>query len=220
MLVLPEMMGTAFTDDLDDLVEPAGGPWENQLHQLLVQHQLPALAGIARRQANGSITNEAVFLDPNAAIPTKGYQKIRPFRSEHKVVTPGKTVTTFEYAGVRYCPLICYDLRFPELFREGLRQGAEVFLVIASWPAPRQNHWEMLLQARAIENQAYVVGVNRCGDDPNFHYSGGSMVIDPWGTVLYHAGDSECIKRVDIDVQQVRDWREEFPATRDYLSSV
>jgi omega-amidase len=218
LLVLPEMMSTGFTDDLDSLVEPAGGSWEQDFHQLIAKIRLPSILGIARREGS-EITNEALFFDAVNAQPQASYRKIRPFKSEHKVVTPGKQVSTFEYQGVTFCPLICYDLRFPELFRAGLRQGAEVFLVIASWPDRRQMHWETLLQARAIENQAFMVGVNRCGDDPELHYAGGSMVVDPHGNVIYHAGDSESITAVPIDVQMVRDWRSEFPGVSDYLRS-
>ena len=216
LLVLPEMMSTGFTEDLDALVEPPGGSWEVGFRRVLEAAALPCLLGIARRQGS-EITNEALFLNAGASEPLASYRKIRLFKSENAVVTPGREVTTFEFHGVRFCPLICYDLRFPELFRAGLRQGAEVFLVIANWPDRRQLHWERLLQARAIENQAFVVGVNRCGDDPEFHYAGGSMVVDPQGKVLYHAGDRESITSVAIDVQQVRDWRAEFPPTSDYL---
>ncbi len=213
LLILPEMVSTGFTDDLDSLVEAPKGPWESSLSSGLA---VPTILGIARRQPDGTITNEAVYLPPSHSEET-AYRKIRPFRSEHKVVTAGSDVITFDHQGVCFCPLICYDLRFPELFRAGLRQGAEVFVVIASWPAPRQHHWELLLQARAVESQAYVIGVNRCGNDPNFHYAGGSMVIDPLGEIVYHAGESESITRVEIDVQRVRDWRAEFPAIKDYL---
>ena len=213
LLVLPEMVSTGFTDDLDSLVEAPHGPWESACNSI---SDVPKILGIARRQPDRTITNEAVYL-PSDHSEEAAYRKIRPFRSEHKVVTAGSDVITFDHQGVCFCPLICYDLRFPELFRAGLHQGAEVFIVIASWPAPRQQHWELLLQARAVENQAYVIGVNRCGDDPNFHYVGGSMVIDPLGEIVYHAGDYESITRVEIDVQRVRDWRAVFPATKDYL---
>lgn len=217
LLILPEMFLTGFTDELEELTEAPGGPFESALRSTLSERKLAAVAGIARRHAEGEIVNEAIFMSPGSTVPVS-YRKIRPFRSEHKVVTPGHTVMTFDHAGARFCPLICYDLRFPELFREGLKQGAEVYIVIASWPATRQHHWELLLQARAVENQAYVIGVNRCGDDPNFHYAGGSMVVDPLGEVVYHAGESESISRVALDIQRVRDWRAEFPATKDYLN--
>ena len=184
LLVLPEMLSTGFTDNLSDLAEVAGGPWETSLVNGL---DIPAVLGIARRQHDGTITNEAVYLQPSRAEHV-AYRKILPIRSEHKVVTAGCEVITFDHQGVRFCPLICYDLRFPELFRAGLRQGAEVFLVIASWPAPRHHHWELLLQ-----------------------------VIAPLGEILYHAGESESVTRVEIDAQRVRDWRAEFPGTKDYL---
>ena len=212
LLVLPEMVSTGFTEDLDNLAEAPNGPWETSLTDAL---SVPTVLGIARRHADLT-TNEAVYLRPGQPEEF-AYRKIRPFRSEHKVVTAGSEIITFDHQGVRFCPLICYDLRFPELFRAGLCRGAEVFVVIASWPAPRQHHWELLLQARAVENQAYVIGVNRCGNDPNFHYAGGSMVINPHGDIIHHAGESESVTRIEIDPQMVRDWRAEFPGTKDYL---
>lgn len=217
LLVLPEMMSTGFTDDLQSVVEPEGGSWERDLHGIVDRHGFPTLFGVARQQES-TITNEAVLFRPGAFQTHAAYRKIRPFRSENKVVSPGAELAFFEFCGARVCPLICYDLRFPELFRAGLRQGAEIFIVMASWPDPRHHHWELLLRARAVENQAYVVGVNRCGDDPMFHHAGGSMVVDPHGEVIYHAGDQESLGSVAIDVQAVREWRAEFPAVKDFLN--
>ncbi len=216
LLVLPEMMSTGFTDDLEVLAEMPGGPWEQAFHQLIREKSLPALVGLVRRHGE-QLFNETIFMHPSESEAQVAYRKIRPFKSEHKVVTPGSEVITFEFRGAVVCPLICYDLRFPELFRAGLRQGAEVFVVMASWPDPRHHHWECLLKARAIENQAYVIGVNRCGDDPNAHHAGGSVVIDPHGVVVDHAGETESIREVEIDVQEVRDWRAAFPPVTDYL---
>lgn len=85
---------------------------------------------------------------------------------EEKVHLPGSKVELFEINGLKICPLISYDLRFPEVFREGTKNGAEVFVVHACWPNKKMNHWRILLQARAIENQAYVVGINRTGKEP------------------------------------------------------
>lgn len=216
LLVLPEMMSTGFTDELEALAEPAQGSWEQAFQALVTATSLPVLLGIARRQPDG-ITNEAVLFRPEEGESGVSYRKIRRFKGENKVVTGGRTVVTFDFHGVTICPLICYDLRFPEIFRAGLRQGAEIFIVMANWPDIRHQHWELLLQARAIENQAFVVGVNRCGDDPALHYAGGSMVVDPHGKILYHAGDAEAIDEVLLDIEEMRAWRSAFPAVSDYL---
>ena len=116
---------------------------------------------------------------------------------------------------MKVVPFICYDLRFPEIFRTAVRQGAEMFVVIANWPNRREMHWVRLLEARAIENLAYVVGVNRTGKDPKLVYSGRTMIIDPHGTILVEAGDLEGVIAADIDPAAVRNWRRDFPALRD-----
>jgi predicted amidohydrolase len=116
---------------------------------------------------------------------------------------------------MRVCPFICYDLRFPELFRQGARHGAELFVVIANWPSMREDHWVTLLRARAIENQAYVAAANRCGKDPWLPYPGRSLIVDPHGAVLIDAGPAETAISADIDPANVRSWRNEFPILRD-----
>ena len=118
-------------------------------------------------------------------------------------------------AALRICPAICYDLRFPELFRIGLTMGAEAFALGANWPQARQAHWRALAIARAIENQAFVFAVNRTGADPHLQYAGGSIVVGPKGDVLGELGDEEQVLSVEVDVELVRAWRREFPAWRD-----
>lgn len=115
------------------------------------------------------------------------------------------------------CPLICYDLRFPELWRLGAVEEADVFTIGASWPAARQQHWRALLIARAIENQAYVVAVNRIGDDPHIKYAGGSLIISPTGEVLAEApaGNVPIVLQAELDPAALRAWREKFPALAD-----
>jgi predicted amidohydrolase len=113
------------------------------------------------------------------------------------------------------CPLICYDLRFPELWRVAALAGAEVFTIGASWPEVRQAHWRALLIARAIENQAYVVGVNRVGRDPSHGYAGGSLIVAPDGEILAEGGRAPTVLVADLDLASLRAWRAEFPALRD-----
>lgn len=112
-------------------------------------------------------------------------------------------------------PLICYDLRFPELFRTALQLGAELYVAIANWPSIRDEHWVTLLRARAIENQAFVAGVNRCGQDPNYDYAGRSMIVAPDGRILAEAGKAEEIICSDIDWETVRECRTRFPVLGD-----
>ena len=117
--------------------------------------------------------------------------------------------------GARIAPFICYDLRFPEVFRASARKGAEILIVIASWPQARHEHWLTLLRARAIENQAYMIGVNRCGADPDHIYAGGSQIIDPGGRILADAEDRETALAWQLDLQYLRDYRTQLPFLND-----
>ena len=129
----------------------------------------------------------------------------------------GTATTLFRWDGFTVSPFICYDLRFPEHFRKATRAGAQLITVIASWPVARIGHWITLLQARAVENQAYVVGVNRTGDEPDFSYCGRSIVVDPHGQVVFDAGEEEGVGHVTLDPKLPATWREEFPAYHDFL---
>lgn len=115
---------------------------------------------------------------------------------------------------------ICYDLRFPELFRAAaLGAAPELYLVIASWPDKRIAHWMALLRARAIENQAYVLGVNRVGSDPAHGYNGRSLLVDPWGEVVSDAGAGEGCCAGELDLARLRDYREKLPFLKDLRDS-
>lgn len=140
----------------------------------------------------------------------------------------GRETVTYSWptAGLRVQPAICYDLRFPEVFRAGLRAGAEVIAIGACWPSVRHAHWRSLLIARAIENQAFVLGCNRAGDDPpkgdgtpGLHYAGGSMVVSPKGEVLGELGEAEGVLSVPIDADSLRAWRAQFPAWKEGAAS-
>lgn len=165
-------------------------------------------------------SNVASVVSPEGQLIDE-YAKIKlfPLGQEPAAVRPGTRVTTWHWetpaAALHVCPLICYDLRFPELFREGLRLGAEVFTLGACWLQGRHAHWKPLLIARAIENQAFVLAVNRVGTDPNSKYLGGSIAIGPKGEVLGELGEQEGVLTVEVDPREVRMWRDKFPAWRD-----
>lgn len=149
------------------------------------------------------------------------YSKIHPFGygRETEAFGGGDTVMTYawehEQQRLEVCPAVCYDLRFPELFRKGVDLGAEAFAIGANWPDPRQEHWRTLLIARAIENQAFVFGVNRVGRDPHLNYAGGSIAVGPKGEILAEAGAEPATLTVEFDPADARAWRDEFPAIRD-----
>jgi predicted amidohydrolase len=127
----------------------------------------------------------------------------------------GEQPVIFPLHGFNVAPFICYDLRFPEVFRVATKRGANCIVVIASWPARRVNHWEALLKARAIENQAYVVGLNRTGNDPMLSYSGRTQVIAPNGDILAEAQGEETIVSADLSLDFLSEYRAQLPFLSD-----
>ncbi len=134
---------------------------------------------------------------------------------EHNHYTPGQKRLVFEWKGVRICPLVCYDLRFP-VYSRNLELEYDLLIYLANWPAPRNTAWEALLKARAIENLSYCIGVNRVGQDGNGHsYAGNSQAIRYDGTVLAHAGLEDGAIPVMIDMEALAKYRHAFPAWQD-----
>ncbi len=221
LIVLPELFATGFSFHLEAALEPPDRPTERFLQALAQRWQCCVLAGLATAPGQGSdfARNEALAIGPDGGVKAR-YWKNHPFTGGEEQLTypAGTEVSFFAWGGLKVMPAICYDLRFPELFRRGLDQGAEFFVVIASWPDLREDHWVTLLRARAIENQAYVAGVNRAGRDPSFGYPGRSMVVDPHGNIIIDAGPDEKWIRASLDPGAVVEWRKSFPAVRDYLA--
>jgi predicted amidohydrolase len=147
------------------------------------------------------------------------YRKTHPFSygGEDRLFEAGREIVTVDVEGWVVQPTVCYDLRFPELYRAGSGRGAHLILVQANWPEARQSHWRALLQARAIENQAFVAGVNCVGTQDALRYAGGSAVFSPKGEVVAQAGAEEGLVRAKIDLDACKQWRRHFPALRDRL---
>ena len=216
IVVLPEMFSTGFSLDLTKTLAP-----DDELAftaALAKEHRCCVIAGCLQREG-AHARNIAAAYSPDGKLAH--YIKQRPFTGadEHLAHIAGKDAAVFDWGGLKIAPLVCYDLRFPELFRAGLTLGATAFVVIAAWPMRRIEHWLTLLRARAIENQAYVIGVNRTGSEPRFTYSGRSVVIDPHGNIVLDAGEGECAVSVELDTALPTTWRTEFPAVRDFLGS-
>jgi omega-amidase len=171
------------------------------------------VAGVARREPDA---NEAVVFGPDGRELAR-YRKQRPFAmgGEDKFFEAGDSFALFDWQGCQVAPFICYDLRFPELFRPAVAAGAELIVVMASWPARRIIHWIKLLQARAIENQCHVIGVNRVGDDPCNRHCGRSLIVDPMGEIVADAGEVETVIAADVDIAAQRTLREKLPFLRD-----
>ncbi|MDZ4405160.1 carbon-nitrogen family hydrolase [Prosthecobacter sp.] len=216
LIILPETFSTGFSMNLPVTAEPEGGLSEQFLREIAAQYQSCVIGGVVTQTSDNRGLNQSLAIAPDGSILAR-YTKNYPFSmgGEDKAHVAGTSVSLFEWQGLRIAPLICYDLRFPELARDAVRAGAEVLIYIAAWPVKRIQHWITLLQARAIENLAYVIGVNRCGTDPQFTYTGRSLVVDPHGIIIADAAEQERVVSAQIEPAVIRDWRAHFPALKD-----
>ncbi|HVR83355.1 MAG TPA: carbon-nitrogen family hydrolase [Planctomycetota bacterium] len=219
LVVLPEMFATGFSMNVAGIAESPGGPTESFLASLAQDFGVFVCGGVVQRAADGRGLNQAVTFAPDRGLVAR-YSKIHPFSygGETQHYAPGTEVITYRVRTVPISPFVCYDLRFPEIFRSAAKKGAQLLTVIANWPQPREAHWLTLLKARAIENQAFVVGVNRCGRDPKLAYSGRGQIVDPRGTVLADGGDGEGVFGADLDMAGLISYRKDFPALQDMRS--
>ncbi|MGH7131112.1 MAG: nitrilase-related carbon-nitrogen hydrolase [Phycisphaerales bacterium] len=215
LAVLPELFDTGFSFNLSVTTDTQGRTLD-YLQRTAARLKITLVGSRSVMGPAGKAFNRCTIADASGKVICE-YDKIHPFtfgrENEHYV--GGDTVRTFRHEGTTICPTICYDLRFPELFRLGMLARAEVFTVIANWPAPRAFHRRALATARAIENQAIVLCVNRAGRDPHLSYEGCSFAIGPKGDTLAELGSAPGVLSVQLDLAQLHAWRAEFPAWRD-----
>lgn len=216
LIVLPELFATGFSMDTERIGEPQDGPTATWLREQAAEHQVWLAGSVAEvRPGDDRPGNVCLLVAPDGA--THRYAKIHPFimAGEPDHFRAGDAHLTVDVDGVRVTPTVCYDLRFPEQYRV-TADDTDLYLVVASWPAARGHHWSSLLVARAIEQQAYVAGVNRCGEDGHgLAQAGRSVVVDPVGQELARAGDQPTILLADVDAQHVADTRERLPFLSD-----
>ncbi len=216
LIVLPEMFACGFSMNLGVTKQRAEREDERFLVSLASAHGAFVIGGVVSPGSGEKGRNESVLVAPDGKVAAR-YTKIHPFSLGGETAGHefGAEIVTAEWGGFIVAPFVCYDLRFPEIFRAAAKLGANLFVVIALWPAKRQQHWLTLLQARAIENQAYVIGVNRVGAEPLYQYAGRSVVVDPHGVIIADAGEREQVLSAAIDADVVNGWRRDFPALRD-----
>ena len=211
-VVAPEMAESGFTMHPANACDGESLAFASALarhHGCFLQH------GFIERTTTGH-RNRVAIVAPDGAVRLS-YAKNHLFSpaGEPKAYEAGDAIALADLDGLRVSSLICYDLRFPELWRLAALAGAEVLALSACWPQVRQAHWRALSIARAIENQAFVLACNRTGSEPNASYGGGSLVVAPDGEVLAEAGPEAGPLFADIDPERVRGWRTRFPALRD-----
>jgi predicted amidohydrolase len=215
LLVLPEMFACGFTMKAEAVAEPEDGPTTRFLterafdHQIWIGGSIPVLPPGADKPFN-----TFVLAGPHGQLHR--YRKLHPFTfaDEHQHYGAGDRFVTVDVEGVRCTLFVCYDLRFADEMW-ATAKDTDCYLFVANWPEKRRHHWTTLLQARAIENQAYVVGINRVGEGGGLAYSGDSRVIDPWGEVITSAAGQETLLLAEIDPAVVSDARQRFPVLRD-----
>ena len=214
LVLLPEMFAVGFSMEPARVAEPSDGPTSTWLLEQAAMHRC-WIGGSIPEQAGGKPRNVFVLASPGGELHR--YAKIHPFTysGEHEHYDAGTDHVTVEIEGLRMSLFVCYDLRFGDEFWS-LARDTDVYLVPANWPAKRGHHWRTLLVARAIENQAYVVGCNRVGRGGSLDYDGDSCVVDPMGEILDSSGGgAEAIVIADVDAETVRATRERFPFIAD-----
>ncbi|SEP67734.1 Predicted amidohydrolase [Streptococcus equinus] len=218
VIVLPEMWNTGYAlEQIAELADENGQETKNLLGKFAKNHQINLVAGsVATKKETGFFNTTYVFNREGQVI--SDYDKVHLFglMREDRFMQAGKNENLFELDDVKAASVICYDIRFPEWVRTLMSSGAKVLFVVAEWPKERVEQWEILLRARAVENQAFVVAVNRVGQGSSDTFSGHSLVIDPLGQIILQTTDyQEGIFTVDLDLSEVDKVRGHIPVFED-----
>ena len=217
LVVFPELWSTGY--DLENAANYAtrtdAGLFA-QVAALAQEHQIAILGSCLSQLGEGQFGNTAVYFDKYGRSLGE-YSKLHLFRlmQEEQFLTAGEKPTLVETEWGKAGLTICYDLRFPELFRQYALGGAQLVFVPAEWPHPRLAHWRTLLRARAIENQMFVVACNRVGRSKETDFFGHSCILDPWGEIVLELGEGEMLGTAVIDIAQVEQVRAKIPVFAD-----
>lgn len=218
IVVLPEMFSTGFSMQPSLFAETMEGETLNWMKKVSTQNKI-ILTGSIIIEEEGKYYNRLIWMLPNGEYGYYDKRHLFAFGQEDKFYNAGNKRLIAEVKGFKINLQVCYDLRFPVWARQQNKSGGmeyDVLIYIANWPEKRSHAWKTLLCARAIENQCYVVGVNRVGTDGNnIYHSGNSLVIDPLGQVLYHMPDDEDVNTVTISKDYLNEVREKFPFWKD-----
>ncbi len=222
IVVFPEMFNTGFSMNVSTIAEDEDDETASVLSDMAKRYEVNLIAGFpAKAFDDEKGENTAVIFGRKGELIAR-YVKIHPFSfaSEDQYYTAGNNTVIFNIEGMSASIFICYDLRFPEVFRSIAKDIQAVF-VIANWPSSRKEHWVTLLKARAIENQCFIIGVNRTGTDGNgIHYPGASRVFDPSGTEICSGNDTNEFITCMINPRGVAETRARFPFLRDMRLSL
>ena len=211
ILVFPEMTLTGFTMNTSEMAEDLKGETVKFFSRIAKTYHSNVFAGMIEKDGRNYF-NTLVHLNPNGKLKTK-YRKIHPYSysSENKYYKGGESPVVTTLSGMKIGLSICYDLRFPELFRLYAKKKVDLIINIANWPDTRIDHWRTLLKARAIENQCYVAGVNRVGNDTKLHYNGFTSLFDPMGKEIISKKEKEITLTAEIDKNYLKAVRKKLP---------
>ncbi len=218
LIVLPEMFSTGFTMNPKDVAETMSGDTVTWLQSIAKSKNVAIIGSLVVKESN-QYYNRLLFVYPSGEINKYDKRHLFTLAGEDKVYTAGNERLIVDYLGFKICPLICYDLRFPVFSRN--TENYDLMLYVANWPKPRVNAWDILLKARAVENQCFVIGVNRVGLDNNNHeYVGHSQAVDFSGNYLLAPQNNESVFIVTIDKNEMIAMRKklDFLADRDVFS--
>ena len=215
IVVLPEMFSTGFSMQPKKLAEPMDGETVEWMKRIAAKKKI-ILTGSVIIEEDRNFYNRLVWVLPNGQIGYYDKRHLFAYGDEDQHYTAGKKRLIASVKGWKINLMVCYDLRFPVWSRQQGDFEYDVLIYVANWPERRVHAWTTLLRARAIENQSYVIGVNRTGDDGNkIPYTGESMAVDPMGEILYHKNDEEDVFTVTLDKSHLEKTREKFPFWKD-----
>ena len=214
LIVLPEMFATGFSMAPRDLAEPMAGESIRWLHQVAGTKQVAVTGSLMIKEA-GRYYNRLFWVTRDGEQFSYDKKHLFTYAGEDKLYSPGNRQLQIALKSWQIRPMICYDLRFP-VWTRNRPPHYDLAIFVANWPARRADHWRSLLKARAIENQCFVIGVNRVGADGNgIDYSGDSLAIDPQGRILFHRALEACVHTLDLDADVLKACRRDFPALAD-----
>ncbi len=214
LIILPEMFNTGFTMNAVELAEPMNGKTMQWMHKIAAQYDCVVTGSLIIRAAE-KYYNRLIWMRPDGSFECYDKRHLFALGKEHQTYTPGKKKLIVDLKGWKICPVICYDLRFPVWLRN-VNDTYDLLLIVANWPERRSLHWRTLIPARAVENQTYVIGVNRIGHDGNeIYHSGDSTCIGPNGNVVYYKRDEEDVYTFSIIADELTLARRAFPFLKD-----
>ena len=217
IIVLPELWTTGYDlTHLNEIADFKAAQTIEFLQNAAQKYQVHLIGGSVANRVENGVRNTLLIINKDGRLVHQ-YSKLHLFKlmDEHVYLEAGSEKGLFQLDNYQFAGAICYDIRFPEWIRAHTSKGAEALFVVAEWPAQRLSHWRALLIARAIENQCYVIGCNRSGQDPNNHFAGHSLIIDPWGEVIAEAGENEEILSAEIEMDLVKEVRKQIPIFAD-----